>query len=132
MATENIDIDYTKYDFKDSTEMYVHLSKKGLSKETVIEISKMKNEPQWMLDFRIRSYEVFMEKPMPLGVEILVLLISKISTIMLKHQIKPKRIGMMFQIMSKIPLINLEFRRLKRNFWQALVHNMNLKLFIIV
>ena len=65
MAAENIDIDYTKYDFKDSTEMYVHLSKKGLSKETVIEISKMKNEPQWMLDFRIRSYEVFMEKPMP-------------------------------------------------------------------
>ena len=65
MATENLDIDYTKYDFKDSTEMYVHLSKKGLSKDTVIEISKMKNEPQWMLDFRLRSYEIFMQKPMP-------------------------------------------------------------------
>jgi Fe-S cluster assembly protein SufB len=65
MATENLDIDYTKYDFKDSTEMYVHLSKKGLSKDTVIEISKMKNEPQWMLDFRLRSYEIFMNKPMP-------------------------------------------------------------------
>ena len=65
MATENIDIDYTKYDFKDSTEMYVHLSKKGLSKETVIEISKMKKEPQWMLDFRLRSFEIFMNKPMP-------------------------------------------------------------------
>ena len=65
MATENIDIDYTKYDFKDSTEMYVHLSKKGLSKETVIEISKMKKEPQWMLDFRLRSFEIFMKKPMP-------------------------------------------------------------------
>ena len=65
MATENLDIDYTKYDFKDSTEMYVHLSKKGLSKETVIEISKMKKEPQWMLDFRLRSYEIFMQKPMP-------------------------------------------------------------------
>jgi Fe-S cluster assembly protein SufB len=65
MATENLDIDYTKYDFKDSTEMYVHLSKKGLSKETVIEISKMKNEPQWMLDFRLRSFEIFMKKPMP-------------------------------------------------------------------
>ncbi len=51
MATESIDVDYSKYDFKDSTEMYVHLSKKGLSKDTVIEISKMKNEPQWMLDF---------------------------------------------------------------------------------
>jgi Fe-S cluster assembly protein SufB len=65
MTTENIDVDYTKYDFKDSTEMYVHLSKKGLSQDTVIEISKMKNEPQWMLDFRLRSYEIFMKKPMP-------------------------------------------------------------------
>jgi len=65
MATENIQMDYSKYDFKDSTEMYVHLSKKGLSKETVIDISKMKDEPQWMLDFRLRSYEIFMQKPMP-------------------------------------------------------------------
>ncbi|MDH3203473.1 MAG: Fe-S cluster assembly protein SufB [Nitrosopumilus sp.] len=58
-------MDYSKYDFKDSTEMYVHLSKKGLSKETVISISKMKEEPQWMLDFRLRSFEIFMQKPMP-------------------------------------------------------------------
>ena len=65
MTAENLDMDYSKYDFKDSTEMYVHLSKKGLSKETVISISKMKNEPQWMLDFRLRSYEIFMQKPMP-------------------------------------------------------------------
>ena len=65
MATENFDMDYSKYDFKDSTEMYVHLSKKGLSKDTVIGISKMKDEPQWMLDFRLRSYEAFMKRPMP-------------------------------------------------------------------
>lgn len=65
MTAENLDMDYSKYDFKDSTEMYVHLSKKGLSKDTVIEISKMKKEPQWMLDFRLRSYEIFMQKPMP-------------------------------------------------------------------
>ena len=65
MATENLDIDYSKYDFKDSTELYVHLSKKGLSKDTIIAISQMKNEPQWMLDFRLRSYEIFMKKPMP-------------------------------------------------------------------
>jgi Fe-S cluster assembly protein SufB len=65
MTAENLDMDYSKYDFKDSTEMYVHLSKKGLSKETVISISKMKNEPQWMLDFRLRSFEIFMKKPMP-------------------------------------------------------------------
>ena len=65
MTAENLDMDYSKYDFKDSIELYVHLSKKGLSKETVIEISKMKKEPQWMLDFRLRSYEIFMQKPMP-------------------------------------------------------------------
>jgi Fe-S cluster assembly protein SufB len=65
MTTENLDMDYSQYDFKDSTEMYVHLSKKGLTKDTVKEISKMKKEPQWMLDFRLRSYEIFMQKPMP-------------------------------------------------------------------
>jgi len=65
MATENLDMDYSKYDFKDSTEMYVHLSKKGLTKDTVREISQLKDEPQWMLDFRLRAYDIFMKKPMP-------------------------------------------------------------------
>ena len=65
MTTENLDMDYSKYDFKDSTELYVHLSKKGLSREVVESISKMKDEPQWMLDFRLRAYETFMKKPMP-------------------------------------------------------------------
>ncbi|ABK77976.1 Fe-S cluster assembly protein [Cenarchaeum symbiosum A] len=64
-TTDNFEMDYSKYDFKDSTDMYVHLSKKGLSKEIVESISKMKDEPQWMLDFRLRSYEIFMKKPMP-------------------------------------------------------------------
>jgi len=65
MTTENLDMDYSKYDFKDSTEMYVHLSKKGLTKDTVKEISQLKEEPEWMLDFRLRSYDIFMKKPMP-------------------------------------------------------------------
>ena len=65
MTTENIEMDYSKYDFKDSTEMYVHLSKKGLTKDTVREISQLKDEPEWMLDFRLRSYDVFMKKQMP-------------------------------------------------------------------
>ena len=65
MTTENLDMDYSKYDFKDSTELYVHLSKKGLSRDVVVSISKLKDEPQWMLDFRLRSYDIFMKKPMP-------------------------------------------------------------------
>src|SRR6185369_6804474 len=40
---------------------------KGLSKEVVAQISELKNEPQWMRDFRLRSLELFEEKPMPTG-----------------------------------------------------------------
>lgn len=65
MTTEELNMDYSKYDFKDSTDLYVYTSKKGLSRGTVEEISKIKNEPQWMLDFRLRSYDIFMNKPMP-------------------------------------------------------------------
>ena len=38
---------------------------KGLSEQTVIELSKIKHEPKWMLDFRLRAYEIFKDKPMP-------------------------------------------------------------------
>src|SRR6188508_259738 len=65
MTSKELDMDYSKYDFKDSTQLYVYLSKKGLSRGTVEEISKMKGEPDWMRGFRLRSYDVFMSKPMP-------------------------------------------------------------------
>lgn len=38
---------------------------KGLSKEKVIEISKIKKEPKWMIDFRLNSYKKFIEMPNP-------------------------------------------------------------------
>ncbi|HET7644085.1 MAG TPA: Fe-S cluster assembly protein SufB [Nitrososphaeraceae archaeon] len=65
MTSEELNMDYSKYDFKDSTDMYVYTSKKGLSRGTIEEISKIKNEPEWMLNFRLRSYDIFMKKPMP-------------------------------------------------------------------
>ena len=37
------------------------MGKKGISKSKVIEISKIKNEPKWMTDFRINSYQCFEE-----------------------------------------------------------------------
>ena len=37
------------------------MSKKGINKSKVIEISKTKKEPKWMTDFRIKSYEKFKE-----------------------------------------------------------------------
>jgi len=45
---------------------YIFRSKKGLNREIVIEISKQKNEPEWMLEFRLRALEVFENKPMPI------------------------------------------------------------------
>jgi Fe-S cluster assembly protein SufB len=54
----------TKYGFRDK-EKYTFKSERGLSKEVVESISKMKNEPQWMLDFRLRALDIFYKKPMP-------------------------------------------------------------------
>jgi Fe-S cluster assembly protein SufB len=65
MTSEELNMDYSKYDFKDSTDLYVYTSKKGLARGTIEEISKIKNEPEWMLNFRLRSYDIFMNKPMP-------------------------------------------------------------------
>ncbi len=37
----------------------------GLTQEIVIEISRQKNEPAWMLEFRLRALEIFEHSPMP-------------------------------------------------------------------
>jgi len=46
-------------------ESYVFKSGKGLSREIVEMISRMKNEPAWMTERRIKSYEHFLSKPLP-------------------------------------------------------------------
>ena len=53
-----------KYGFHVDEE-YVFKAKKGLSEEIVREISAIKKEPSWMLDFRLKSLKAFWEKPMP-------------------------------------------------------------------
>ncbi len=57
--------DYSKYDFSYSTKNYEVIFDKGLSEEVVGKISEMKNEPPWMLEFRLRALKAFYEKPMP-------------------------------------------------------------------
>lgn len=44
---------------------YSFISKKGLRREVVEEISKIKNEPEFMKDFRLKAYEIFLNKRMP-------------------------------------------------------------------
>ena len=57
--------DEYKYGFHDSDDNYSFKSGKGLTRETVEQISGMKNEPQWMLDIRLNALEVFWSKPNP-------------------------------------------------------------------
>ncbi|MGC4003398.1 MAG: Fe-S cluster assembly protein SufB [Pirellulales bacterium] len=53
-----------KYDFRTDAKP-VFKARKGIDAEIVAQISQMKNEPQWMLDFRLKSFEIFQSKPMP-------------------------------------------------------------------
>lgn len=53
-----------QYGFSDEREN-VYQTNRGLSEEIVREISKQKNEPEWMLDLRLKAYHKFCEMPMP-------------------------------------------------------------------
>lgn len=56
--------DQAQYDF--TTEIdYIHKSRKGIGEDVVREISALKNEPQWMLDFRLKALDIFFKMPMP-------------------------------------------------------------------
>ncbi len=53
-----------EYGFHDE-EDYTFKSGKGLTEDTVRDISSRKNEPEWMLKFRLRALKLFEKKPMP-------------------------------------------------------------------
>ncbi|MCJ7694267.1 MAG: Fe-S cluster assembly protein SufB [Anaerolineaceae bacterium] len=52
------------YDFKDP-EKLVFKSQKGLNEDVIRQISALKGEPEWMLDFRLKAYEHFKIRPIP-------------------------------------------------------------------
>jgi len=51
-----------KFGFHDDMKP-VFKAKRGLTRDVVCEISEMKGEPQWMRDFRLKSLEIFRQKP---------------------------------------------------------------------
>ena len=57
-------LDEYKYDFV-TEDKPVFKSRKGLDEEIVRQISAHKEEPQWMLEFRLKALEIFESKPMP-------------------------------------------------------------------
>ena len=64
MATELPDITEYKYGFREK-DISIFRTKRGLTREVVEEISRMKNEPEWMLEFRLKALDIFNKKPMP-------------------------------------------------------------------
>ncbi|HEY0189064.1 MAG TPA: Fe-S cluster assembly protein SufB [Cellulomonas sp.] len=40
-------------------------ARRGINPEVVADISRLKNEPEWMLEFRLKALDIFGRKPMP-------------------------------------------------------------------
>jgi Fe-S cluster assembly protein SufB len=59
------DIGEYQYGFHDPTDFYTFKIRKGLDHDIVRQISAMKNEPEWMTEFRLKSLDMFFAKPMP-------------------------------------------------------------------
>ncbi|NPV68531.1 MAG: Fe-S cluster assembly protein SufB [Anaerolineae bacterium] len=62
---KRLNAEYTeKYGFSDP-EQYAFKSGKGLNADVVREISRIKGEPEWMLEYRLKALEVYLAKPVP-------------------------------------------------------------------
>jgi Fe-S cluster assembly protein SufB len=64
MAKKMPELGEYQYGFRDEIKA-VYQTGKGLSREVVTEISRMKGEPEWMLQFRLKSLEHFLRMPLP-------------------------------------------------------------------
>ncbi len=53
-----------KYGFKDEDTSIINTGI-GLTEDVVRQISKLKDEPEWMLEFRLKAFKAFQEMPMP-------------------------------------------------------------------
>src|ERR671911_285938 len=62
---QELGLDEYKYGFRDPEEYFFRTPRKGIDPEIVAMISKHKNEPEWMLEFRLKALESFLEKPTP-------------------------------------------------------------------
>ena len=61
---QDLGLDEYKYGFVDE-EKHVFRTQPGLSEDVVRQVSAQKNEPEWMLAFRLKGLEIYNSKPMP-------------------------------------------------------------------
>ncbi|MDF2576865.1 MAG: FeS assembly protein SufB [Chlamydiales bacterium] len=65
MSTEAILAERSEYKYGFSTQIEKETLPKGLSKEIICQISAKKNEPSFVLDFRLKAYEEFLQMQEP-------------------------------------------------------------------
>ena len=65
MTTVDIDLGSYQLGWSDNQDDYVYKPEKGLTEQLIRDMSEMKGEPEWMLDFRLKSYKRFLAKPTP-------------------------------------------------------------------
>jgi len=84
---QNSELDFSyRYGFS-MPQNYTFKAKKGLDESIVKKISYMKNEPKWMREFRLKAYEIFKRKMVPLwGADL-----SKINFDNIYYYIKPTK-----------------------------------------
>ncbi len=62
---KDINADYKeRFGFHDA-ENYLYKAPKGLTRDTVLHLSKHKQEPDWMLEFRLKALDHFLSRPQP-------------------------------------------------------------------
>ncbi|MXY76476.1 MAG: Fe-S cluster assembly protein SufB [Acidimicrobiia bacterium] len=64
-TTVDIDLGAYKLGWSDPEDDYVFKPEKGLSEDIIREMSFIKGEPDWMLNFRLKAYRRFQQRPMP-------------------------------------------------------------------
>jgi Fe-S cluster assembly protein SufB len=65
-ALKHLNTSYEEtYGFHDDDVKYDFKSGRGLTRDLVRQISEMKHEPEWMTEFRLKAYDIFISKPMP-------------------------------------------------------------------
>jgi Fe-S cluster assembly protein SufB len=62
--TATLTKDDYQFGFSDP-EQYSYKSRRGLDADVVRQISAHKQEPEWMLQFRLRALDIFLKKPLP-------------------------------------------------------------------
>lgn len=91
-----IDLGDYQFGFHDDVEP-IYSTGKGLSEAVVRELSAAKNEPEWMLEFRLKSLETFNKMPMQTwGADLSDINFDDIIYYQ-KHLISQLVLGMMFQ-----------------------------------